>query len=106
MEISKQDWKLYRQKLPVWQEAYMARLLQEYQALLASEGLASEKFWDLKKRINQDALHPGVIVSIRRSNAIYNIAVMLHDGVITAEELDGFSDELIEAVRFLTGETL
>ena len=99
MELSTNDWKLYRQKLPTWQEAYMEQLLREYQTLLSGDGPASFKFWELKKRINQDALHPGVIASIRRSDAIFNIAVMLHDGVITDEALEGFSDELINAVH-------
>ena len=27
MEISKRDWKLFREKLPAWQENYMDRLI-------------------------------------------------------------------------------
>jgi len=41
MDISKSDWKLFREKLPGWQEAYMERLNNEYVALLTS----NEKAW-------------------------------------------------------------
>ena len=30
MEISKADWKLFRERIGVWQEAYMDRLNREY----------------------------------------------------------------------------
>ena len=33
MEISKSDWKLYREKIAGWQENYMARLNKEYMDL-------------------------------------------------------------------------
>ena len=44
MEISKQDWVLFRQKIGEWQEAYMGKLLREYSELMQREALASEKF--------------------------------------------------------------
>ena len=44
MEISKQDWLLFRKKFGEWQEAYMEKVLIEYAKLLRSESLASEKF--------------------------------------------------------------
>lgn len=44
MEITNQDWKLFRQQLPGWQEAYMDRLNREYAEILAGEGNPSEKF--------------------------------------------------------------
>lgn len=50
MEISKKDWKLFREKLPDWQEKYMEKLNQEYIELLQKEGNASDKFWKLEKR--------------------------------------------------------
>lgn len=27
MEVTKKDWKLYREKIPKWQEAYMEKLI-------------------------------------------------------------------------------
>ena len=49
MEVSKQDWKCFRGKLPRWQESYMEGLIREYREL--REEKASEKFWELEKRI-------------------------------------------------------
>jgi hypothetical protein len=36
IEISKSDWKLFRERLPEWQEHYMERLTKEYIELLSS----------------------------------------------------------------------
>lgn len=49
MEVSKADWKLFRVKLPDWQEAYMNRLNREYIAILSGEGNPSDRFWALGK---------------------------------------------------------
>lgn len=49
MDISKNDWKLFRVKLADWQEKYMERLIKEYVTALTDETrLASDKFWELK----------------------------------------------------------
>ena len=45
MEISKEDWKHYREKLPVWQENYIDHLNKEYISLLSADKKPSEKFW-------------------------------------------------------------
>lgn len=42
VEISKSDWKLYRERVPQWQEHYMERLTKEYIQLLSSPGNASD----------------------------------------------------------------
>ena len=60
--VNESDWKLFRKKLPGWQEVYMGKLNQEYSAILAGIGLASEKFWKLEKRINSDKRCTGVMV--------------------------------------------
>ena len=54
MEISKRDWKLYREKMPQWQEAYMERLAKEYIELLSQDISSAERFWTLEKRIKED----------------------------------------------------
>lgn len=74
MEMSKRDWKLFREKLPGWQENYMARLIKEYISLLSAEDKnASDKFWELEKKIKTDRRHPGVILNMEKSKAIYDI---------------------------------
>lgn len=101
MQITESDWKLFRKKIPDWQEAYMERLANEYMTLLQSEQKASSKFWELEKRIKQDKKSLGVIIDMRRSTAINNIVNLVLDEVISADELNDFSDELKEAVKFI-----
>ena len=45
MEVSKSDWKLFRERVVDWQEAYMERLVEEYMDLLAGAENASHKLW-------------------------------------------------------------
>ena len=95
MEISESDWKLLRKKLPVWQEAYIEKLIQEYIKLLSGEGNAATRFWELDQRIREDRHHIGVVVKqLRRSNAFTVIYSLISDGVIDLSGLDGFSEEL------------
>ena len=102
MEITNQDWKLFRSRLPVWQEAYMNKLNQEYAKILSGEGNPSDKFWTLEKRIRQDKRHPGVQLEFRRSQLLNQLVLLLSDNVITFKDLEGFSDGLLNALHFLT----
>lgn len=54
MEVSKKDWKLYREKIPGWQEAYMEKLIASYVKYLQNKEPASTKFWELEKKIKRD----------------------------------------------------
>ena len=103
MDISQKDWKLFRAKLPGWQEAYMERLNKEYIQILNSEGNPSDIFWTLEKRISQDKRHPGVQIQIRRQDMPMQLLIMLRDGVMNMDDLKEFSPELQEALRFLLG---
>lgn len=101
-EISKSDWKLFREKIGDWQENYMQRLEQEYISLLSDDGkLASDKFWELEKRIKKDKKSSGVILQMSTSEAIWNIAYMIKLKVIALEDLEDFSDNLKEAVTLM-----
>ncbi|MCD7820369.1 MAG: multidrug transporter [Lachnospiraceae bacterium] len=100
-EVSKKDWALFREKVPKWQEAYMEKLVKEYVELLTSDGKASDKFWALEKRIKEDRHDKGVIMDMRRSQMFYNILSLINEGAITLEDLDDFSDDVKDRVRFL-----
>ena len=102
MQISERDWKIFRKKIPDWQECYMERLEMEYIALLQTDKSASAKFWALEKRIKQDKKSPGVIIDMRRSTAINNIINLILDEVISLSDLEDFSDDLKEAVKYIT----
>ena len=101
MEVSKKDWKLYREKLPKWQEAYMEKLIVKYVEYLQSEETASTKFWELEKKIKRDRKNPGVLIELRKQELHFDLIRLIHEGVITLKDLDDFSDELKETVRFL-----
>ena len=97
--FSEKDWKLFRKKLPGWQEAYMERLCKEYIDLLSSDINASDRFWELEKRIKADRKKTGVIAIMSRSQMIFNIASLVNDGAISMDDLEEFSDDAKEAVR-------
>ena len=100
-QVNESDWKLFRSRLPAWQEAYMERLNREYIALLSGSGAASDKFWALEKRIREDQQHVGVVARMSRSNMYTNLLALLQDGVITLDDLEGFSDDLRERFAFV-----
>ena len=103
--LYKKDWKIFREKIPEWQEAYMERLNQEYIALLSGDGNASEKFWELYKRQRKDKHCVGVQISMRgKSGMISDILRFIYEDVISTEELEGFSDELKEIIRIVEEE--
>ena len=101
MEVSKSDWKLFRDRLGDWQEAYMERLIKEYMDLLDGAENASDKFWKLEERIKKDKKHPGVMLELSKGNMIFDIVALINSGVITTADLADFSDELKESVDFL-----
>ena len=100
MDISKKDWKLFREKLSDWQEKYMEGLVKEYVNFLNDDTKhASEKFWKLEKRIKEAKHHPGVIMEMSKSEAIWNIVRLIRLKVITYDDLTDFSDELQQEVK-------
>ena len=101
MEISKADWKLFRERVSDWQEHYMEQLVKEYIELLSSPGNASDHFWELEKRIRKDKKHPGVLIELRKSTAIWDIAYFVGNEIITMDDLAGFSEDLIDAVKLI-----
>lgn len=101
MEISKRDWKLFRERIPEWQEHYMERLVKEYVKLLSSPGNASDHFWELEERMKKDKKHPGVMIELNKSDAIWDIALLVKKKVITLVDLEGFSGDLIDAVKLI-----
>lgn len=100
-QTKEQDWKLFRKKLPLWQEAYMDKLNQEYIRLLSGEGLASDKFWELEKRIREDKRSIGVVADMRRSQMYSNLLSLLANEIIREDDLEGFSEELSETVKYV-----
>jgi len=93
--VNEKDWKLFRSRLPDWQEAYMDKLVKEYIDLLSGDKLPSDKFWTLEERVRQDKRNPGVLITeMRRSRMRSNLLNLLGYDVITVDDLVGFSEEL------------
>lgn len=95
------DWKLFRKKIADWQEAYIAKLNREYIEILNSDKPASEKFWEIEKRIRSDKKDAGVIIEMQQSKFIQDILELLSEKVIGLDDLEEFSDELKQTVNFL-----
>lgn len=99
--FTEKDWKLFRSKIADWQESYMDRLNKEYIELLSENGKPSDKFWGLEERIKKDKKKTGVRAEMSRSNLIYNIISLMDEGAIRFEDLEEFSNQLKETVRFI-----
>ncbi|MCO8297463.1 multidrug transporter [Tetragenococcus halophilus] len=98
-DFTEKDWKLFRKKIAGWQEAYMDKLNRSYIDLLSEDKEASEKFWDLSKRITEDKKRTGVQLEMSRSKLIMNIISLIMDEVISFDDLEEFSDDLQETIK-------
>ena len=103
-QVKEKDWKLFRQKLPLWQEAHMDKLNQEYIRILQGEGNASDMFWELEARLHRDKKNVGVVADMRRSRMHSHLISLLLDDIIREEDLDGFSVELVETLKYVSGQ--
>jgi len=102
MDIRKQDWKLFREKVPEWQELYMEKLLTQYIALLSDESsYASKRFWELDEKIKKDKRTPGVQLQLDKSEMEIDTAHLIIDGAITLDDLSDFSKEFQDTVNNL-----
>ena len=51
--FNEQDWKLFREKVPTWQENYMEKINKKIQKLLENPSkTASEKFWQIEEFVH------------------------------------------------------
>ena len=94
------DWKLFREKISGWQESCMEQLNRGYIELLSGGGTASDKFWELEKRIREDKQKAGVMVEMRRSAMMDSILRLLAEGAVEMADLDEFSDGVKETAEF------
>ena len=101
-DVNEKDWKLFRSKLPGWQEAYMERLVEDYKTLLSGAEKASEKYWALEERIRQDKRSPGVVLrDVSRSNMEMHLLQLLRYKVIQPQDLKDFSEEQRERLAWI-----
>lgn len=102
MEISELDWKLYRKKIVIWQNSFMEKLCNEYVAFLSDCNIKpSDKFCDLEHRIRKDKHLAGVVVEMKRSNMIYDIARLIDEKAISIDDISEFSTDTQDMVKLL-----
>ena len=101
MDITKNDWKLFRERIGEWQGRHMEKLCGEYAQILAQEKSGPERFWELENRIRQDKKSPGVQIDLTKDQVPYNIVALLRDGTIDGKDLEGFSPGLKEMVAYI-----
>lgn len=99
MECSKKDWNLFKSKIASWQESYMEKLNKEYMEILSGNESASDRFWKLEERIKKDRKRKGVIISLQKSDMVFDLIALLHDGAIEMADLEEFSEEVREMVK-------
>jgi len=97
-DIKESDRMLFRKLLPKWLERFMERLLGGYAKMIAGQGLASDRFWKLQERLQKDVRKVGVRAELKRSVMVINLRSLLHEGAISKDDLDGFSDELRQSL--------
>ena len=97
--VSKQDWKLFQEKVPQWQERYMDELVKDYIALLQSNQCSSKKMYVLEKRMKEDKQSSGVVLSYRKADVEIDLLRMLREKVITLDDLHDFSKELQDEIK-------
>ncbi len=94
------DWKLFRSRLPAWQEAYMARLVKKYLSILNQETPACDRFWQIEESIKRDKKSIGIVLeSPRRSMFVLNMMRLVSEEVISTKDLEGFSPRLCEMLK-------
>ena len=79
----------------------MEQLAESYAALLVGLGKASDKFWELEKRLRKDQKGVGAVADVSRSEMYYNLLYLLGDKTITLEDLAGFSPDLRERLAMI-----
>ncbi len=98
-EVDEADWRLFRERMPLWRERQMEKMVRNYQDILSSEGTAEERFFRLDKRHKKDLWNVIFSIEMSRSKLVMNIVRLLGEGIITMSDLEGFSIEFIERVK-------
>ena len=79
----------------------MERLVEKYIKFLSSDKAASEKFWELEKKIRKDKKNPGVLIELRKSDVPWDLAALIKTKVIKFEDIGEFSEDLQDAVKLI-----
>ena len=98
--MNESDWKKYSARLPLWRERYLAKQNARIARVLADpKKNHSERFWDELEEMEKEAKTLRACLDRHsRSNMIFSLLSMRAVGMINAEDLADFSEELQELV--------
>lgn len=99
-ELKESDWKVFKKKIPEWQNNHYSNLNKKYIGILQDDSLnEADRYWKLDKEIKEDKKKPGVYIDYRRSKMEDDIIELLLYKVIDINNLEGFSEELIDYLK-------
>lgn len=101
-EIDEADWRLFKERMPLWRERQMEKMVKNYQQILSSDKTAEEKFFKLQRRMEKDNWCTIFSVEMSSSKVNINIMDLLTAGIITQDDLEGFTPDLRETMKFVT----
>lgn len=61
-EFTEKDWRLFRDKIIVWQNNYIDKTNKEYIEILKQDKDPAELFWELENRIYHDIRKKGIVI--------------------------------------------
>lgn len=101
MNRQKRDWKLFQEKIGIWQEAYMEKLLREYVGLIQGDGIPSERFWNLEERIKKDRQKLGVRIAPDKNTMCFDVVRLIKEEAISYEDISDFTSEFQKEIKRL-----
>ena len=94
------DWKTFRKMVPELRERYLSRCNPELLAILRDESLTpTEQFWNVEERIGKEVkILRSCLDGHSRSKMVDYMTVMYLQGMLTDDDLQGFTEELRDRV--------
>lgn len=99
-KVKESDWQTFRERVPEWRERYLKRTDEEIARLLrADDGTPTERFWDAKERIGEEAqILQDCLDGHSRSNMRLHLLLMYRHGLVEDADLEAFGDALRERI--------
>ena len=101
-EVNEKDWKLFRSKIEEWNERYFNKVNQEYINILKGDESETTKYWKLRDKLKENKKDAIFQIEMRRSYLHINMINLMVDEIITKDDLEGFSEEFIEDILFVS----
>lgn len=104
-QIPEKDWKKFRIIHPIVLERFSEQILEELKEVNAREDLSHHKrYLKIYKLINdRDRDIIDIFNDYRRSTALMQLHMMHAHGLLTPDEIEGFSEETQKVLNFLNG---